>query len=195
VDPNDFRLADEVRMSSIGRYRVRLDASKLEWLARALEVEDVEVPAAWDGAVVEVSGSWVVGLRYLRSNDEYVFLQSPSPEVHVPAGVDVAELGAFALRLAGLSELEARTFARNVDWRSTVLVPIPTDGGSFREVEVNGAKGLLVTAVRKPKPGPDGQVGRGRRMSTLLWSNGARVFAVSGPGDGVAVVHLAQAVR
>ena len=194
VLPDEAALA-EVRVGSPGHFRVRLDAAKLQSLARALGVEDAEVPPAWDGATVEVAGAPVVAMRYRRGDDDFTFFQSPAPAVQLPEGVELAHLGAFALRMAGMSAEEARVFARTIDWRSTLLVPIPAEGGSFREVEVGAAKGLLVTSIHKPKPGPDGVAGRSRRQSVLLWSAGNTVFALSGPGDGVLVLEMAQSVR
>ena len=194
VLPDEVALA-EVRVGSPGHFRVRLDAAKLQSLARALGVEDAEVPPAWDGATVEVAGSPVVAMRYHRGDGDFMFFQSPAPAVQLPEGVELAQLGAFALRMAGMSAEEAGAFARTIDWRSTLLVPIPAEGGSFREVEVGGAKGLLVTSIHKPKPGPDGVAGRSRRQSVLLWSAGSTVFALSGPGDGVLVLEMAKSVR
>ncbi len=194
VLPDEAALA-EVRVGSPGRFRVRLDAAKLQSLARTLGVEDVEIPPAWDGATIEVAGAPVVAMRYRRGEDDFMFFQSPSPEVQLPPGVDLAQLGALALRMAGMSAEEAQVFARTIDWRSTLLVPIPAEGGSFREVDVNGAKGLLVTSIQRSKPGADGKSGRSRRQSVLLWSAAGKVFALAGPGDGVLVLEMAQSVR
>jgi hypothetical protein len=194
VLPDEAALA-EVRVGSPGRFRVRLDTAKLESLAAALGVEDVEIPPAWDGATIEVAAAPVVAMRYRRGEDDFVFFQSRSPEVQLPQGLELAQLGALALRMAGMSAEEARVFARTIDWRSTLLVPIPAEGGTFREVDVNGAKGLLATSIQKAKPGLDGKGGRSRRHSVLLWSAGGKVFAVAGPGDGVLVLEMAQSVR
>jgi len=194
VLPDEAALA-EVRVGSPGRFRVRLDVAKLESLAATLGVEDAEIPPAWDGATIEVAGAPVVAMRYRRGEDEFVLFQSPSPEVQLPQGVELAQLGALALRMAGMSAEEARVFARTIDWRSTLLVPIPAEGGTFREVDVNGAKGLLATSIQKSRPGPDGKSGSRRRHSVLLWSAAGKVFAVAGPGDGVLVLEMAQSVR
>lgn len=191
--PDEAVLA-EVRVGSPGRFRVRLDAAKLESLAQTLGVEDVEIPPVWDGATIEVAGAPVVTMRYRRGEDDFMFFQSPNPEVQVPQGVDLAQLGGFALRMAGMSAEEAQVFARSIDWRSTLLVPIPAEGGTFREVEVNGAKGLLVTSIQKAQAGPDGKRGRSRRHSVLLWSAAGTVMALAGPGDGVLVLEMAQSV-
>ena len=194
VLPDGAALA-EVRVGRPGSFRVWLDVAKLESLARALGVEDVAVPAEWDGAAVLVQASPVVALRYHRGDDDFLLLQSRSPFVELPEGVDLARLGTLGLRMAGMSAEEAAIFGRSIDWRSTLLVPIPADGGTFREVDVNGARGLLVTSFRRPREGADRPRGRGRWQSVLLWSAADEVFALSGPGNGVLVLEMARSIR
>ena len=170
-----------------GSFRLSLDTAKLEVLAHALGVEDADIPAEWNGATVDVQAPPVVALRYQRGGDEFVLLQSKSPEVTLPAGIDLPRLGTLGLRMAGMSAEEAEIFAKSIDWRSTLLVPIPAAGGTFREVEVHGRKGLLVTALSEAK-------GSSRWHSVLLWAEGNVVFAAQGPGQGVEVLELAQSV-
>jgi hypothetical protein len=194
VLPRGAALA-EVRVDHPGAFRVRLDTSKLESLARTMGVEDVEIPAAWEGATIDVQTSPVVVMRYHRGEEDFVLVQSRGPEVALPPGVDLAELGRLGLRMAGMSPEEARLFARAVDWRSTLLVPVPAQGASFREVEVSGQKGLLVSSYQKPKPAADGKQERGRWRSVLLWSFGGKVFALEGQGQGIEVLEMAQSIR
>jgi hypothetical protein len=134
-------------------------------------------------------------MRYHRGQDEFALLQARSPEVNLPEGVDLARLGTLGLRMAGMSPEEARLFARSIDWRSTVLVPIPMEGGTFREVEVRGRKGLLVTSHQPSKAATEGGGHGGSRWhSVLLWAEGNEVFAVHGPGQGVEVLEMAQSI-
>ncbi|HXB54225.1 MAG TPA: hypothetical protein VN461_05540 [Vicinamibacteria bacterium] len=189
--PRDATLA-EVRLQHPGAFRITLDAAKLEELARALGVTDVAIPPEWDRATVEVQAPSVVAMAYRRGTDEFVFLQARSPVVKLPEGVDLVRLGEIGLEMAGMSAEEARIFARTIDWRSTVLVPVPAEGANFREVEVPGGRGLLVTSYRRPK---DGTRPGGRSQSVVLWSEGDRVFAVEGPGNGMEILEMAQSVH
>jgi hypothetical protein len=185
----------EIAVGHPGAFRVKLDVSKMEMVAKTVGVEDAEIPAEWDGATLEVQAPPVVVLRYHRGSDDFVLLQSKSPEVSLPPGVDLARLGALGLRVAGMSPEEARLFARSIDWRSTVLVPIPVQGGTFREVDVHGRKGLLVTSNHPPRSAAEGETRSGSRWhSVLLWAEGNEVFALHGPGQGVEVLEMAQSI-
>ena len=83
------------------------------------------MPEGLDGAVVSVRMSPAIFALYKRGQDEFRFAQARAPEITLPEGLDLPRLGALGLQLAGLSAEEARLFARTIDWRSTVLVPVP----------------------------------------------------------------------
>jgi len=191
--PRECSLA-EVRVSGRGAFRATLDTAKIEQLAEALGVSDLEIPEEWNGTTAEVATAPVVALRYLRGKDEFVLFQSHSPEIKLPEGVDLARLGTIGLRLAGMSADEARLFAAKIDWRATALVPVPADGGDFRDVEVQGGPGLLVSARRPARPASDGRRSLGRWQSVLLWSRGEKVYALQGPGRGVELLEMADSI-
>jgi hypothetical protein len=194
VLPRGAEFAD-VAVGHPGSFRVTLDVSKVETLAHARGVEDATLPPEWDGAAVEVEAPPVVVMRYRRGKDDFALLQSRNPEVSLPPGVDLGRLGTLGLRMAGMSREEARLFARSIDWRSTVLVPIPIEGGTFREVEVRGRKGLLVTSRHAPKSTAAGEVRSASRWhSVLLWAEDDEVFALHGPGQGVEVLEMARSI-
>jgi hypothetical protein len=176
-----------------GAFRVRLDVAKLRSLSELLGAADVTIPDSWQGAELEVHAPPVVALSYKRADGVFRLMQSRGPEVALPDGIELAELGAVGLQLAGMSAHEARSFARSIDWRSTLLVPIPAQGGSFREVEVMGRKGVLVTA-REPHRDADGTTRPGPWRSLLLWADDERVYALAGPGHGVEVLEMARSL-
>jgi hypothetical protein len=187
-----------------GAFRVQLDTAKLEALAQAVGAEEIEIPAWWNGATIDVEMPPVVAIRYAReatagetpdADSAFVLFQSRTPEVELPEGFDLAVLGELGLRMAGLEAREARTFARAIDWRSTLLVPVPIRGQQYREVEVRGQKGLLVSLRPEPKTTPDGTTRRGGWRSVLLWSEGDLCFGLQGPGDGAEVLEMAQSIR
>ncbi len=178
-----------------GAFRLRLDVAKLREATEVLGVQGARIPATWDGETIEVHAPPVVTMRYGRDDGDFVLMQSRGPEVALPEGVELDALGALGLQMAGMSAEEARLFAGRIDWRSTLLVPIPAEGGNFREVEVRGRKGLLVSGRHRPKPGPDGTTRRGSWNSVLLWADEDHVYAAAGPGHGIEVLQMAESIE
>ena len=194
VPPRNTTLGD-VAVVRPGAFRVRVDAAKLGEVAALLGVENAHVPASWDGVTIEVHAPPVVTMRYEREGDEFALLQSRGPEIALPEGVELAELGALGLQMAGMSAVEADIFAGRIDWRSTLLVPIPAQGGNFREVDVRGRKGLLVSGRRPKTTDSDGTSRPGRWRSVLLWADDDLVYAASGPGRGFELLEMAQSIE
>jgi len=187
-----------------GHYRVQVDTAKLESLALAAGADEIEIPAFWNGATVDVELPPSLMLRYARPveagaspspEDAIVLVQSAAPNVVLPEGFDLATLGRLGLRVAGMSAEEAQSFSQAIDWRTTLLVPVPVQGGTYREVGVAGERGLLVTFTPPTKPGPDGATRRARQRSLLLWSASDKAYALSGPGGGGELLEMAQSVR
>jgi hypothetical protein len=108
--------------------------------------------------------------------------------------VDLPQLGEIALRIVGMAPDEAHRFAQSIDWTSTLLVPVPANASSFREVEVRGTTGLLVTTsgsgtLNTPK-GPM-TIPQG---SMLVWAEGDMVYAMNGTGS-IALVDMANSLQ
>jgi hypothetical protein len=194
----------ETRVVRPGAFRVQVDTAKLEALALAAGADEIEIPGWWNGATVDVEVPPVLAVRYARTveyadgrpprEDSFLLFQAATPQVELPEGFDLSILGRLGLRLAGMSAEEALAFSRVIDWRATFLVPVPVQGGTFREVEVSGQKGLLVTVQPPPRVSPDAPAPRAH--SVLLWSTADKVFALQGPAthDGIEILEMAQSV-
>jgi len=195
----------ETKLSPAASFRVQVDTGKLEALALAAGADEIEIPAFWNGATIDVEVPPVLGVRYTRKvepadgrparEDSFLLLQSAIPQVELPEGFDLATLGRLGLRLAGMSATDAESFSRAIDWRTTLLVPVPVQGGTFREVEVSGHKGLFVT-FNPPAPA-DASAPRPRAQGLVLWSTDDKVLAVQGPGgrEGIELLEMAQSIR
>ena len=204
VLPRQAELA-ETTVGRLGSFRVRVDTAKLEALALAAGADEIEIPAWWNGATIDVEVPPVLAMRYARpaapgdtrpaGDTGYVLMQSAIPQVDLPEGFDLATLGRLGLRVGGMSAEEALTFSRAIDWRTTLLVPVLVQGGTFREVDVAGETGLLVTFEPPVRPAADGAARRARQQSLLLWSTADEVFAITGPGGGMELLEMAQSIR
>jgi hypothetical protein len=184
--PAGFAL-DSVRVCGAGRARITADAARLRELMTLLDVRDIAIPNGVDGAVVEVHAWPAVQQTFRRNPPENdgpraTLIQARSPEVSMPAGLELARLAEIGLRMLGTPEADARRLAERTDWRSTLLVPVPADAGSFQEVDVDGARGLLVAS-------------RERSHRLILWSRGDQVFALGGTLSREDLLQMAGSVR
>ena len=182
---------DTVRVQGAGEARLSVSEAKLRALLDALDLRDVALPAGLDGKVIEVRKPPVVIQQFHNTGRmRATLVQSNSPELAVPAGLDVERLAEIGLRVLGLDPGEARRIARTTDWRSTLLVPVPINASTFRQVTVHGEQGLLVTMS-----GRDADGDRRREGSLVLWSEGDRVFAALGNLADKDLLQLAESVR
>lgn len=184
--------ADTVTVAGGGAARFAVDVARLRELLEALDVRDLAVPDGLDGRPVTVRTFATVRQRFTGGRRHAELVQARSPEVSLPAGLDLARLGEIGLRVAGLDAAEARRFAGAIDWHGTMLVPVPLDGASFTEVGVRGQRALLVRFEAR-KAGARG--GERRAGGLLLWSEDGMVYALGGNLDEVALVAMAESLR
>ena len=121
---------------------------------------DIQLPEELNGTTVEVNFPASVTAIYGQCKappdpDEQkpeminlgctVLVQIPSPTVTAPPGIDITQIGEAFLQLLGLSREEAAEFSQQVDWSSTLIIPIPHSGDiSYKEVLVDGVTGTLI---------------------------------------------------
>jgi hypothetical protein len=183
--------ADTIRVDGAGEAKVSVSEAKLRALLDALDLNDVQVPAGIDGKEIQVRKAPVViqqfhGTGKLRA----AVLQSNSPEIGVPAGIDVPKLAEIGLRILGLDQSEAHHIATTTDWRTTLLVPVPLNASTFRQVTVRGQQGLMITTAGKDASGEE------RRAGTIvLWSEGDKIFATTGNLNNKDLLQMAESVQ
>ena len=89
----------------------------------------------------------------------------------------------------GMPRDEAYRMSVTIDWRSTLVVPVPSQAGSYRPINVAGNEGLLIE-------GQETEEGVPPRL--LMWSAGGRTFAVGAPlngPNGVELLEIAQTLQ
>jgi len=176
-----------------GLARLTADTSKLASILESLDINDVQIPNQLNGAVITVHVPPSVTVTYSRGKAQARLMQANSPEITLPGGVFLPDLAEIGLRVAGLSVDEARRLAYSVDWHSTLMVPVPANAASFREVELRGTKGLLIETHAGNRKTNDNQP-RMRPASILLWTEGSKVYALSGTVRSIELVEMANAL-
>ena len=187
--PKDAQLTD-IAVQGPGVVRVTADADRLRDALSALNIRDLEVPQALDGKVAVVRTGSVVRLGYALRTLSFSVFQTTTPDIALPSGIDLAELGEMALRISGMPRADAHQFAQTIDWHSTVLVPVPPNAEQFRQVDINGHQALIVQSV------PVGTAQQSpRRLTSVLWSSGSKVFAVQGTLPMGDIMQVAKSIR
>jgi len=176
------------------RVNIRGNVARMQALVNALGVEDVVLPPQLDGAQIGIHKPAAVMMTYGEGREAPRFLQARSPEVTLPEGVSLAQLGEIGLRIAGLSPAEAQRIAQSTDWTSTLFIPIPADAASFRDITLNDGSAALLVTTGGTGASSVHDDSTGRQHSTLLWSKDGIVYALTGGFVGD-VVDLANNLK
>jgi hypothetical protein len=188
MSPERFDVTGEHAM------RVTLNAEKLNGVLDAIGVDDLRMPPEADGQSVTMSVPPVVSVTFRGSQlAKVVLLQARQPAASFPAGADLATIAEIGLRVLGVERSEAHRFAQNVDWRTTLLVPVPLNVAQFKQVDVQGSPGLLIEA--KPEVGGKWKREQGLPSAQLMWSSGGSVFVLLGNVGQAQLYTIAQSVQ
>ena len=181
------------KFQTVGDSRIRLGTStdRLKAVLEAVDVKGIEVPPGLDGQWIDVHVNPIARQVWVRNDRRIELIQAKSPEVSLPAGLDMARLGEIGLRILGVDAGEAQRLAHTIDWNTTLVVPVPADASSFREVTVRGQKALLVTHPGEKRP--DGTPRR--EGSVVLWTENERVFALTGTIYSGELIQMAESLR
>jgi hypothetical protein len=178
-----------IEVSTDQAMRFTASTAKLKRVLDAFGIDDLSVPDGIDGRSATVHVPAIVRVNYGGQGHHVVLLQAHQPQVSFPAGIDLASLAEIGLRVLGVKPGEAHRFAQNVDWRTTLIVPVPADVQIFRQVDVQGNAGLLIETVRRNARGVMPEESR------VLWSSGDSVFALLGNVRPTELFEMAQSVQ
>jgi hypothetical protein len=150
----------------------------------ALGISDLTVPQGLDGQVVDVRVPPVVTIRYDHSGRRTRLVQARTPQVTLPQGIDLRALGEIGLRILGMEAAEAKQFAQAIDWNTTLLVPVPPNASSFRQVNINGHLGVVIQH----------QPPKGALTNMIIWSTPDRVLVLMSTQEWEQVLAMATSV-
>ncbi|NJN54337.1 MAG: DUF4367 domain-containing protein [Anaerolineae bacterium] len=167
-----------VYVSAPGSGRLTIDLAGSREILEAVGVDPLLLPDDMDGAQVDVAVFAGVDQQWADVH----FLQSESPLVEYPDGLDTAVLGQALLQLLGLDEAEAARLSQEIDWTSTLLLPIPQDIASYHEVTVDGVSGMAVSDL-------DG------RGATLIWQKDGIIYSLFGDRSTEELLALADSLK
>ena len=212
--PSAIKSAPRLAVQDGMNATVQIDLARVRAILDLAGRSDIKLPSALDGANVEFNVPPSVRAEYdcnrawpseiapkpdltrptpapaLQPSSNCIALeQLASPTVNTPPGVDLGQVGEALLQLLGLTPQEAQHFAQTIDWSSTLVIPLPTDAASFRDVTVDGVPGVLIQSNPRSSSGPRST------HYTLFWEKNDTVYALSGTGDATRGVEVANSLR
>lgn len=201
------RLGEPARLNiqQAGRVTFQVDLDKTRLVLAEIGFTDLVLPDSLDGSTVSVDLPAGVSAFYgggceldmeaaraqgydpdspgqpQRSNCT-TLVQMPSPVVDAPADLNIAEIGAAFLQVLGMSPEEAKHFSQNIDWATTLVVPIPRYGTSYQDVKVDGVNGTLILQERSSQ-------------YLLMWVKDGVVYALTGQGTPATARGIANSLK
>jgi hypothetical protein len=199
-------ISTTVHVQDRATFAFQVNVESAQQVLDLMEIDDVSIPPALGDAPIRVDLPWAVMTRYYGEDYELLLMQGQSPEVALPEGVDLAEMGKAALRLLGMDEHQAAALSQNIDWTSTLVVPFPANLDSIRQVTVNGANGLLTDTNgrrrhapphTKPQNDTDSMDENWAMHKQLYWQDGDRFYVLVSTGDvsNSEMMTIAESVR
>jgi hypothetical protein len=148
---------------------------------RSIMVEYGDCPEAHPAGAAQTapaqahSGAWA---------DCLALQEVPSPLVNMPSDLNLQQLAEIGFQLAGMSATQARNLGQTIDWKSTLVLPIPRFASSYSQVTVNGVQGTLIEG--SGRRGPD---------YVLVWVKNGIIYGLVGHGDSSNAVALANSLN
>jgi Putative zinc-finger len=189
-------------VSGAHAFHLTLDRSRVQDILDQAGRSDLLLPASIDGATVSVQVPRGVMVKYgdcKKDDDENTnqssatstnpclgLIQAPSPVINVPSDLNIQALAEIGLQLAGWTPVKAREFCQSVDWKSTLVLPIPRTVQSYETVSINGVRGTLMHF-----PNSNNQ----RPSFALVWVDGGVIYSLIGKGDPSSAVQLASSLQ
>ena len=134
-------------------------------LLEAANIDPMLLPDSLDGQ--EVSAQ--VNRTIIQEFEGVAFIQMQSPEINYPVGVNPEPIGEALLTLLGMEPADAQRLSRNIDWATTLVMPVPTEFATFSEVQIDGTTGVAIEAI-------DGS------GVTMMWQSYDTVHILTGDG-------------
>jgi hypothetical protein len=206
--PEDIQGELSLKVFPSTRLSFAIDLPRVQAILDEVGRSDIRLPADLDGATVTIDLNTTVTALYgdcetaleeahqdakntaesqkvPRLDGCTTLVQTPSPAISAPPGLDVAQVGQAYLELLGMTPDEAAQFSRNTDWTSTLVIPIPRYGSSYQTVSVDGVEGTFIQQDLEDHV----------RQFLLIWVRDGRLYALTGPGDVQAALSIANSIK
>jgi hypothetical protein len=163
-----------------GRGSLLINLEGMRAIVAAAGADPLLLPDELDGKRINVATFPGVEQQW---DDGIWLVQTAVPLVEYPAEIgDPQALAQAFLQVLGLDEAEAERLAREIDWTGTLLLPLPADAVSFREIRVDGVSGLALQSL-------DGG------STALVWQKEGVIYLLQGEQSPETLQALAETME
>lgn len=136
---------ESIKVLDGGSGNLTLDLAGVRAIVEATGNDPMLLPDSLDGAQISIVAFPSVEQKWA---DGTWLIQTASPLVEYPEEMaDPTVLGQAFLQVMGLDETEAQRLARDIDWTSTLMLPLPSDAVTSEEIMVNGVSGMALQDI------------------------------------------------
>jgi len=176
-------------------FHMTIDRTRLQDIFDQAGRADLLLPATLDGANVSVNVPRSISVEYGDCPEAHpagstqptppraatwanclALQEVPSPVVNTPSDLNLEQLAEIGFQLAGMSATQARSLGQTIDWKTTLVLPLPRFATSYSQVTVNGVQGTLIEGS-----------GRGGPDYVLVWVKSGIIYGLVGHGSSNAV--------
>ncbi len=185
--PGSRKDAPQIVVEGGSAFEFIANRARAQQLLNQAGASNLQLPASLDGARIQVSIPTGVSLGYgtcpkpdeteqgslaRRFANCIMLVEVPSPTIDTPPDLDVRQLAELGLEFTGMPADQARAFSQKVDWTSTLVIPIPRNAASYKEIQVDGAAGYLIQRPADDVP-----------QYVIVWVKNGIIYAVGGLGN------------
>lgn len=142
------------------------------------------LPDNIDGKTFKVDFASQVVMNYSINDKSISIMQTKSPEITVPEGVNVDEVYNAVVEMPVIPQNLQSQLKSIKDWKSTLYIPVVES--EMTEVDINGVKGYMT------KDHGDSQ---DTHESAVVWLNKGIIYGVSGKTDSNEILNVARSMR
>lgn len=170
--PDSFRLRQDMSVRPANKVKFTLNVKNVNAVIKHLGGKYL-LPGDLDGKSFTLSFYQSLKLYADYSQGEthksLSLLQTPSPEVRVPEGIDVDAVRKAILELPVIPEETKRKLASLKNWHNTLYVPQPSRG-TTEQIAINGSSGVIIKETE----------GSGHGRIILMWQSDGLFFILEG---------------
>lgn len=174
AEPNEIYVQGGIN----GRFIIDLAGSRA--ILEAAGSNPQLLPDSIDGQAVDIET--FPGVAQAWAEDNLMLMQTESPHIRYPEGLDPVLIGQAVLQALGLNEMEAARLAQSIDWTGTLLLPIPQQVATYSEVTVDGVSGIAINSLSGEGNG-------------LVWQKDGIVYLLGGDKTTDELLGVAATLR